>query len=109
MTVSKSLLDFCHEVVKVVKPSLVLVTGDITHAKFADETLSQQFLVEWESYRDLLKKCNLGRMPWLDIRGNHGTLQKYLLRFLIFMYVCSFCLADSFDVPSLSHSANYFM
>ena len=78
MAISQPLFYFCDEVVKVVKPSLVLVTGDLTHAKFADGRRSQQFREEWESYRDVLRRCNLGRLPWLDIRGNHGRWRQFL-------------------------------
>ncbi len=55
-----------------VQPSLVLVTGDLTHAKFPGERHSKQFQSEWEKYSDVLKQCNLGDLPWLDIKGNHG-------------------------------------
>lgn len=58
--------------IKAVHPSLVLVSGDLTHAKFKDELISQQFLSEWKAYHDVLQKCDLGHIPWLDIRGNHG-------------------------------------
>ena len=60
-----------------VRPSLVLATGDLTHAKFPGERLSQQFKAEWEEYGRALQECGLGDMPWLDIRGNHGKRNEW--------------------------------
>ena len=73
MEISKDLEKFCTDIVSVIGPSLVLVTGDITHAKFADQLSSTQFEDEWRAYRRVLKECKVReRLPWLDIRGNHG-------------------------------------
>lgn len=71
--ISKSLRIFCDEVVQAINPSLVLVTGDLTHAKFSDERMSQQFASEWKAYHRVIQECRLGKIPWLDIRGNHGS------------------------------------
>ena len=50
-----------------------LTLGDLTHAKFADERWSQQFAEEWRAYGDIMKETGVkDRLPWLDIRGNHG-------------------------------------
>ena len=80
--VSNSLKTFCSDIIRVTKPSLVLVTGDLTHAKFADERRSQQFISEWKSYQDVLSYCNVDGMPWLDIRGNHGMLISFFACFI---------------------------
>ena len=72
-SISHSLESFCHNVITTVKPSLVIVSGDLTHAKFADGRRSRQFRSEWEAYRNVLQKCDLNGIPWLDIRGNHGV------------------------------------
>lgn len=69
---SASLELFCHDAIGTINPSLVIVSGDLTHAKFADERRSQQFPLEWRTYRKVLQKCNIDGIPWLDIRGNHG-------------------------------------
>ena len=54
-------------------PSPCLTLGDLTHAKFADELWSQQFAEEWKAYGDIMKETGVrDRLPWLDIRGNHG-------------------------------------
>ena len=75
MRVAEPLLEFCRDTVKMVRPSLVLVTGDLTHAKYPGERHSKQFVSEWEQYRKVLQKCDLGSVPWLDIRGNHGRVK----------------------------------
>ena len=73
MSVSDTLQLFCHDIIQSVSPSFILVSGDLTHAKFPDERRSQQFHSEWIAYYSILQKCNLDQIPWLDIRGNHGT------------------------------------
>lgn len=79
---------FCSETLSVVSPSLVLATGDLTHAKFPNERYSQQFEQEWTVYRNVLQKTGASaKLPWLDIRGNH----------------------DNFDVIDHSHHTNRFM
>lgn len=52
----------------------LLVSGDLTHAKLRNEQFSQQFEEEWKTYNDVLRKTGVReKVPWLDIRGNHGT------------------------------------
>ena len=68
---------FCSETVSVVRPSLVMLTGDITHAKFANDIDSKQMEEEWKVYNDILKQTNVAEtVSWLDIRGNHGIYVK---------------------------------
>lgn len=73
MEIAKDLERFCTDTVSAIGPSLVLVTGDITHAKFANQLFSTQFEEEWLAYQRVLNRCKVHeRLPWLDIRGNHG-------------------------------------
>lgn len=84
---AKPFYAFCSETVTVIKPSLVMLTGDITHAKFANEIDSKQMEEEWKAYEEILQQTNVAeKVPWLDIRGNH----------------------DNFDVPSLTGPSNHF-
>lgn len=106
-SISGALQIFCHDVIGLIKPSLVLVSGDLTHAKFADERNSQQFSAEWKAYHNIIQKCNLENMPWLDIRGNHGML--YTVCQFVCNYNFSLCSIDDFNVPSFFDSSNYFM
>ena len=65
-----------------VAPSVVVVTGDLTDAKTADLSGSEQYQEEWEAYRDIVNTLTGPSGPvWLDIRGNH----------------------DNFDVPYPAH------
>lgn len=74
LAIADDLTYFCSQVVSLVSPSLVLVTGDLTHAKFADERSSQQFEEEWRAYAEVLERTGVWeKLPWLDIRGNHGN------------------------------------
>jgi len=75
------------EVVEMVAPMVVVVTGDITDAKTEDYSGSGQYREEWEEYMKIVKIArSRNNTMWLDIRGNH----------------------DNFDVVDLEHSSNYF-
>ena len=64
----------CHWLRKVVKPPVVVATGDLTDAKTPDLVGSRQFVQEWTFYRTTVQTCLAGsEMQWLDIRGNHDT------------------------------------
>lgn len=77
---------FCSEVVDLVKPSVVIASGDLTDAK-DDLFGSQQYTEEWLAYYNALKDANvLSKTNWLDIRGNH----------------------DNFNVLYLYHSSDLF-
>lgn len=64
---------FCSQVVDVVKPRVVIASGDLTDAK--DEILgSQQYVEEWKTYQSSLLDTKIfNKTNWLDIRGNHDN------------------------------------
>nr|XP_033808730.1 transmembrane protein 62 isoform X2 [Geotrypetes seraphini] len=75
------------ESIDFIKPSLILVTGDLTDSKTKDKLGSDQFEMEWQMYQTILKKSKaMEKWKWLDIRGNH----------------------DSFNIPDLQSFRNYY-
>lgn len=84
---STDLLQFCQENLDIIKPEVVLLTGDITDAKHENKEGSTQYKDEWKQYDYVLRQSGiLEKTVWLDTRGNH----------------------DAFDVPYLTSNTNYF-
>ena len=98
---------FCHNVIGTIDPALVLVSGDLTHAKYADGRSSKQFPSEWKAYSNALHRCNLGQIPWLDIRGNHGMCL-HVVCFSIYNLMIIIIILDNFDVVSFFDESNFF-
>ncbi|CAA7400877.1 unnamed protein product [Spirodela intermedia] len=60
---------------RVVRPSFLIVTGDLTDAKNKERTSTRQDELEWVQYRNsmdaVIIKAGMGGRRVLDIRGNH--------------------------------------
>lgn len=85
----KDLASFCRDWLPVIRPKVVLVTGDLTDAKDVDFIGSEQYIEEWKEYYAAISTCPViesKATEWLDLRGNH----------------------DAFDLPSISHPKNYY-
>lgn len=81
------LRDFTGETLDVIKPPVVVASGDLTDAWSTNYLGSQQFKREWEIYKSILEENQVGKKTiWMDIRGNH----------------------DTFNVPSLDSDLNFF-
>lgn len=64
----------CTEVVDVIKPSVVLATGDLTDARTPGPFGSEQHEREWQMYQEVIRDTNVtAKTVWLDIRGNHDV------------------------------------
>ena len=57
----------------ILRPDLVLCGGDLTDAKRPGHLTAQQNREEWQTYQEVVAS-RWNSVPWLDIRGNHDTL-----------------------------------
>ena len=78
---------FCTEVIDTVKPSVTLVTGDLTDARTRRLMAGEQYESEWQEYQSITRETGVAsKTLWLDVRGNH----------------------DNFGVFGVNDSRNYF-
>eukprot|EP01018_Ginkgo_biloba_P006019 Gb_41602 [translate_table: standard] len=60
---------------KMIQPSLVLITGDLTDAKNRDRTTTRQDESEWIEYQKsmdtIIKESGIEKRAFFDVRGNH--------------------------------------
>ena len=49
---------FCSETLNVIKPEVVVITGDLTDAKSADKLSSLQYRDEWDDFMAGIQKIN---------------------------------------------------
>lgn len=62
--------------------------GDLTDAKSEDNMGSQQYVEEWEVYKNILQACRVTeKTVWLDIRGNHGMSHIHLQSIPNYLYL----------------------
>ena len=78
---------FCQQVIPAVKPSVTIVSGDLTDARLKGLMEGKQQIKEWIMYNDIVNSTDVTKKTlWLDIRGNH----------------------DDFGVGSFEAEENYF-
>ena len=53
----KDLASFCRDWLPVIRPKVVLVTGDLTDAKDVDFIGSEQYIEEWKEYYAAISTC----------------------------------------------------
>ncbi|XP_064489552.1 transmembrane protein 62-like [Ornithodoros turicata] len=62
-------------VLGVIKPPIVVMTGDITDSVGSGFLQSQQIQEEWELYSKAISDTGVAKeLVWLDMRGNHDNL-----------------------------------
>lgn len=75
----KDFKNFTEKYINIIKPDVVLITGDITDARTPNTTFgSGPRLDEWLAYSNAIKSSgSYGKTTWLDIRGNHDNFNVY--------------------------------
>ncbi|KAJ6645818.1 Transmembrane protein [Pseudolycoriella hygida] len=80
--------EFTSQTLSILKPDVVLASGDLTDARDNNYFGSRQYVGEWEAYRKAIDDSGiLNKTIWMDIRGNH----------------------DNFNVPGARSGADYFI
>ena len=67
------LRDFVTSSLAVLKPEVVLCSGDLTNAKRPGHLTASQSEEEWRTYKEVVDS-RWNNVTWLDIRGNHDNL-----------------------------------
>lgn len=72
-------VEFSRTYIDIVKPDVVLVTGDITDGRKPNTTFGTgPQLDEWQAYSNAITKTNaINKTKWIDIRGNHDNFNVY--------------------------------
>ncbi|XP_037042036.1 transmembrane protein 62-like [Bradysia coprophila] len=66
--------EFTSRILDIIKPDVVLASGDLTDARDNNIFGSRQYIGEWEAYRKAIDDSGvLNRTVWMDIRGNHDN------------------------------------
>lgn len=78
----KDLEEFAQKYVDIIKPDVVLVTGDITDGRVPNTTFGTgPQLDEWVAYNGAITRTNVRERikggGWLDIKGNHDNFNVY--------------------------------
>jgi len=72
------LRQFCTEVIDIIRPKVVIASGDLTDSRSKSPLGSGQFEQEWIWYHDVLESTNVTKKTvWLDLRGNHDNFDIY--------------------------------
>ncbi|UXI16738.1 retinol dehydrogenase 11-like [Sarcoptes scabiei] len=73
------LINYCKNILPIINPSVLILTGDITDARSRYPLGSDQYHQEWLMYREVMAECLKynPKMKWLDIRGNHDSFNSY--------------------------------
>ena len=73
------LKEFAKNYVDIIRPGVVLVTGDITDGRKPNTTFDTgPQLDEWLAYNKAVTESGaLGKTKWLDVRGNHDNFNVY--------------------------------
>jgi len=64
----------CEDMEHVIKPDILLITGDLTDAKSANKLYSEQYREEWEAFTSSISALKKTRL--VAIRGNHDAFNE---------------------------------
>ena len=67
--------EFCHRTInELIKPRVLLITGDLTDAKSANKLYSEQYRKEWDDFVEAVDGLN--GTETIAIRGNHDAFNE---------------------------------